>query len=41
MQAVRSGNFGGGREGVQLAEFSAQTDRERSLLTSSIIATRI
>jgi hypothetical protein len=24
-QAVRSGNFGGGREGVQLAEFGAQS----------------
>jgi hypothetical protein len=27
-QAVRSGNFGGGREGVQLAEYGAQSGRE-------------
>jgi hypothetical protein len=40
-QAVRSGAFGGGREGVQLAEFGAQSDRERALLTIWIITTRI
>jgi hypothetical protein len=39
-QAVRSGNFGGGREGVQLAEFGAQSGRERALLTIWIITTR-
>jgi hypothetical protein len=36
-QAVRSGNFGGGREGVQLAEFGAQSGRERSLLQSGLL----
>jgi hypothetical protein len=40
-QAVRSGNFGGGREGVQLAEFGAQSGRDRALLTIWIITTRI
>jgi hypothetical protein len=27
-QAIQSGAFGGGREGVQLAEFGAQSGRE-------------
>ena len=30
-QAVASGAFGGGREGVQLAEFRTGSDRERAL----------
>jgi hypothetical protein len=36
-QAVRSGNFGGGREGVQLAEYGAQSGRERALLQSGLL----
>jgi hypothetical protein len=35
--AVRSGNFGGGREGVQLAEFSGQTDRNRGFLQAQLL----
>jgi hypothetical protein len=30
-------HFGGGREGVQLAEFGAQSGRERSLLQSGLL----
>ena len=36
-QAVRSGNFGGGREGVQLAEFGAQSGRDRALLQANLL----
>ena len=36
-QAVRSGNFGGGREGVQLAEFGAQSGRDRALLQAGLL----
>ena len=36
-QATRSGNLGGGREGVQLAEYGAQSDRERALLQSGLL----
>ena len=32
-----SGNLGGGREGVQLAEYGAQSDRERALLQSGLL----
>jgi hypothetical protein len=35
--AVRSGNFGGGREGVQLAEFGGQTDRNRAFLQAQLL----
>ena len=35
--AVRAGAFGGGREGVQLAEFGAQSGRERALLQSGLL----
>ena len=35
--AVRAGAFGGGREGVQLAEFGAQSGRERGLLQSGLL----
>ena len=31
-QAVSLGGFGGGREGVQLAEYQTQSDRNRALL---------
>jgi hypothetical protein len=40
-QAVAGGAFGGAREGVQRAEFGAQTLQDRAALTSSIITTRI
>ena len=36
-QAVRSGNFGGGREGVQLAEFGSGSARERALLQAGLL----
>jgi len=36
-QATMSGNLGGGREGVQLAEYGAQSDRERALLQSGLL----
>ena len=36
-QAIQSGAFGGGREGVQLAEFGAQSGRERALLQSGLL----
>ena len=36
-QAIASGAFGGGREGVQLAEFGAQSGRERALLQSGLL----
>jgi hypothetical protein len=36
-QAVAAGAFGGGREGVQLAEYGAQSDRERALLQSGLL----
>ena len=36
-QAVRSGNFGGGREGVQLAEFGAQSGRDRASLQAQLL----
>jgi len=35
--AIRAGAFGGGREGVQLAEFGAQSGRERALLQSGLL----
>lgn len=35
--ALRAGAFGGGREGVQLAEFGAQSGRERALLQSGLL----
>jgi len=35
-QAVTSGAFGGGREGVQLAEFSAQSLQDRALLEAQL-----
>ena len=35
--AVKAGAFGGGREGVQLAEFGAQSGRERALLQSGLL----
>ena len=34
-QAVVSGNFGGGREGVQLAEYDRKSDMDRALLHCS------
>tara|TARA_R110001583_G_scaffold23245_4_gene86110 strand:+ start:1921 stop:2778 length:858 start_codon:yes stop_codon:yes gene_type:complete len=36
-QATMSGNLGGGRECVQLAEYGAQSDRERALLQSGLL----
>jgi hypothetical protein len=36
-QAVRAGAFGGGREGVQLAEFGTGSDRERALLQAGLL----
>ena len=36
-QAVRSGAFGGGREGVQLAEFGAASDRNRAALQAGLL----
>ena len=36
-RAVAAGAFGGGREGVQLAEFGAQSGRERALLQSGLL----
>ena len=36
-QATMSGNLGGGREGVQLAEYGAQSDRDRALLQSGLL----
>ena len=35
--AVRAGAFGGGREGVQLAEFGTGSDRERALLQAGLL----
>ena len=35
-QAVLSGNFGGGREGVQLAEYDRKSDMDRALLTAQL-----
>jgi len=36
-QAIASGAFGGGREGVQQAEFGAQSGRERALLQAGLL----
>ena len=36
-QAVALGGFGGGREGVQLAEYQTQSDRNRALLQSGML----
>jgi hypothetical protein len=36
-QAVASGAFGGGREGVQLAEFQAGSDRNRAALQAGLL----
>ena len=35
-QAVLSGNFGGGREGVQLAEYDRKSDMDRALLQAQL-----
>jgi len=35
-QAVVSGNFGGGREGVQLAEYDRKSDMDRALLQAQL-----
>ena len=35
-QAVVSGNFGGGREGVQLAEYDRKSDMDRALLNAQL-----
>ena len=35
-QAVLSGNFGGGREGVQLAEYDRKSDMDRALLNAQL-----
>jgi hypothetical protein len=39
-QAIQAGAFGGGREGVQRAEYQSASDRNRAASTSSIITTR-
>ena len=36
-QAVALGGFGGGREGVQLAEYQTQSDQNRALLQSQLL----
>ena len=36
-QAVSLGGFGGGREGVQLAEYQTQSDRNRALLQAGML----
>jgi hypothetical protein len=36
-QAVASGAFGGGREGVQMAEYDLGSDRERALLQAGLL----
>ena len=36
-QAVAMGGFGGGREGVQLAEYQTQSDRNRALLQGQML----
>ena len=36
-QAIRSGAFGGGREGVQLAEFQQASDRNRAALQAQLL----
>ena len=36
-QAVALGGFGGGREGVQLAEYQTQSDRNRALLQAQLL----
>ena len=36
-QAVSLGGFGGGREGVQLAEYQTQSDRNRALLQGQML----
>ena len=36
-QAVAMGGFGGGREGVQLAEYQTQSDRNRALLQAGLL----
>jgi len=36
-QAVALGGYGGGREGVQLAEYQTQSDRNRALLQSGML----
>ena len=36
-QAVDMGGFGGGREGVQLAEYQTQSDRNRALLQAGML----
>ena len=36
-QAVALGGYGGGREGVQLAEYQTQSDRNRALLQSQML----
>ena len=38
-QAVAAGAFGGGREGVQRAEFQAQSDRNRAALQAQLLQT--
>ena len=39
-QAIGAGAFGGGREGVALAEYQAGSDRNRQNITSTVITTR-
>ena len=39
-QAIGAGAFGGGREGIALAEYQAGSDRNRSGITSTVITTR-
>ena len=36
-QALRSGAFGGGREGVQLAEFTSGSDRNRAATQAQLL----
>ena len=38
-QAIQAGAFGGGREGVQRAEFQAQSDRNRAALQAQLLQT--
>jgi hypothetical protein len=39
--AIAAGAFGGGREGVQRAEYGAASDRNRAALQAQFIATRL
>ena len=39
-QAIAAGAFGGG-EGVRLAQYQAESDRNRACITGTIITTRI